>query len=51
LIIGGGLAGMTAALSLADQGFASFIIEKEDRLGGITITFIKLLRGWIRGFI
>ena len=34
LIIGGGLAGMTAALSLADQGFASIIVEKESELGG-----------------
>ena len=34
LIIGGGLAGITAALSLADQGFASFIVEKEAELGG-----------------
>jgi heterodisulfide reductase subunit A-like polyferredoxin len=34
LIIGGGLAGITAALSLAAQGFASFIVEKEEALGG-----------------
>jgi heterodisulfide reductase subunit A len=34
LIIGGGLAGMTAALSLADQGFPSCIVEKETELGG-----------------
>ncbi|MHB9099319.1 MAG: NAD(P)-binding protein, partial [Syntrophales bacterium] len=34
LIIGGGLAGVTAALSLADQGFASFIVEKDAELGG-----------------
>ncbi len=34
LIIGGGLAGITAALALADQGFKSFIIEKEAVLGG-----------------
>jgi heterodisulfide reductase subunit A-like polyferredoxin len=34
LIIGGGLAGITAALSLADQGFASFIVEKDAELGG-----------------
>lgn len=34
LIIGGGLAGITAALSLADQGFPSIIIEKEAELGG-----------------
>ena len=34
LIIGGGLAGITAALSFADQGFESHIVEKEDALGG-----------------
>ena len=34
LIIGGGLAGITAALALADQGFPSFIVEKQDTLGG-----------------
>ncbi|MBN2844757.1 MAG: FAD-dependent oxidoreductase [Deltaproteobacteria bacterium] len=34
LIIGGGLAGITAALSLADQGFESHLVEKEAELGG-----------------
>ena len=34
LIIGGGAAGMTAALTLADQGFPVHIIEREDKLGG-----------------
>ena len=34
MIIGGGLAGITAALSLADQGFESYIVEKEAVLGG-----------------
>jgi heterodisulfide reductase subunit A len=34
LIIGGGLAGMTAALTLADQGFECFLIEKTPALGG-----------------
>ncbi|MBN1381983.1 MAG: FAD-dependent oxidoreductase [Deltaproteobacteria bacterium] len=34
MIIGGGLAGITAALSLADQGFESYIVEKEPSLGG-----------------
>ena len=35
LVIGGGAAGMTAALGLAKQGFESVLIEKEDELGGI----------------
>jgi heterodisulfide reductase subunit A len=34
LIIGGGIAGMTTALELANQGFESFLIEKSDKLGG-----------------
>jgi heterodisulfide reductase subunit A-like polyferredoxin len=34
LIIGGGAAGMTAALNLADQGFPVHLIEREDALGG-----------------
>ena len=35
LIIGGGVAGMTAALNIADQGFKAFIVEKELQLGGL----------------
>jgi len=35
LIIGGGVAGMTAALNIADQGFNAVIVEKKPRLGGI----------------
>lgn len=34
LVIGGGLSGMTAALSLADQGFEVALVEKSGRLGG-----------------
>ncbi len=34
LVIGGGLAGMTAALDVADQGFPVHLIEKEGLLGG-----------------
>jgi heterodisulfide reductase subunit A len=34
LVIGGGVAGMTAALSLADQGFPTTLVEKNDVLGG-----------------
>ena len=34
LIIGGGLAGMTAALSMAEQGYRAYLIEKEAELGG-----------------
>jgi heterodisulfide reductase subunit A len=34
LVIGGGLSGMTAALSLAEQGFDCYLVEKEQELGG-----------------
>ena len=34
LVIGGGIAGMTAAKTMADQGFKTFLIEKNDSLGG-----------------
>jgi heterodisulfide reductase subunit A2 len=34
LVIGGGLAGMTAALSIAAQGFPVYLVEKEPHLGG-----------------
>ena len=39
LVIGGGVAGMAAALSLAKQGFPVHIVEKEKELGG----FVKNL--------
>ena len=35
LVIGGGVSGMTAALSLADQGFRVYLVEREGRLGGL----------------
>ncbi|MBU1877666.1 MAG: FAD-dependent oxidoreductase, partial [Chloroflexi bacterium] len=34
LVIGGGVAGMTAALSLADQGYQVVLVEREPALGG-----------------
>jgi len=34
LVIGGGPAGMTAALNLADQGFPVHLVEKSGQLGG-----------------
>ncbi|MCW5206178.1 CoB--CoM heterodisulfide reductase iron-sulfur subunit A family protein [Desulfobulbus sp. F5] len=34
LVIGGGLAGMTAALTIAEQGFAVTLVEREKNLGG-----------------
>jgi heterodisulfide reductase subunit A len=34
LVIGGGVAGMTAALDLADQGYPTVLVEKSGKLGG-----------------
>jgi heterodisulfide reductase subunit A-like polyferredoxin len=34
LVVGGGIAGMTAALALADQGFPVHLVEKTPQLGG-----------------
>ena len=34
LVIGGGLAGMTAALSIASQGFPVYLVEKQAQMGG-----------------
>ncbi len=45
LIIGGGLAGMTAALDLADQGFGVHLLEREEELGGNLRYIYCTLRG------
>jgi heterodisulfide reductase subunit A len=42
LVIGGGVAGMTAALNLNNQGFKTHLIEKEDQLGGRLRSLHKL---------
>ncbi|MGD9098881.1 MAG: FAD-dependent oxidoreductase [Anaerolineae bacterium] len=34
LVIGGGLAGMTAALSIAEQGYPVYLVERSAQLGG-----------------
>ncbi len=35
LVIGGGISGLTAALTLANQGYQVELIEKQERLGGL----------------
>ncbi|MBI4721756.1 MAG: hydrogenase iron-sulfur subunit [Candidatus Stahlbacteria bacterium] len=37
LVIGGGIAGMTAALSLANQNIAVHLVEQQNRLGGLMV--------------
>jgi heterodisulfide reductase subunit A len=35
LVVGGGVAGMTSALSIANQGHEVYLVEKEPQLGGL----------------
>ena len=45
LVIGGGGAGMTAALGLADQGFEVVIVEKASQLGGLARSLTTTIEG------
>jgi heterodisulfide reductase subunit A-like polyferredoxin len=45
LVVGGGVAGMTSALTLAQQGFKAHIVEKGDSLGGQAVHLKKTWRG------
>jgi len=45
LVIGGGVAGLTAALTIADQGFQVHLVEKNDHLGGFTRNLNFTLEG------
>ena len=45
LVIGGGIGGITAALGVADQGFHTVLLEKEDKLGGNALNLETTWRG------
>lgn len=45
LVIGGGISGMSAALSLARQGFEVYLVEKEEELGGLMGSIYYTLEG------
>jgi heterodisulfide reductase subunit A len=45
LVVGGGLAGMTAALSIADQGYEVALVERGERLGGNLVRLKKMPDG------
>jgi heterodisulfide reductase subunit A-like polyferredoxin len=45
LVIGGGVAGMNAALGLADQGYEVVVVEKEDELGGLAKRLTATIEG------
>ncbi|MFX0100319.1 MAG: FAD-dependent oxidoreductase [Candidatus Hodarchaeota archaeon] len=45
LVIGGGISGLTAALSFAEMGFEACLVEKEAELGGYARNIRKTLEG------
>ena len=45
LVIGGGIAGMNAALSLGKQGFEVVLVEKEPELGGFARNLHHTIEG------
>jgi heterodisulfide reductase subunit A len=45
LVVGGGLAGMTSALSMANQGFEVYLLEKAADLGGMARRIYYTLEG------
>ena len=45
MVIGGGVAGMNAALALAEQGFRVELVEKEDALGGVARRIYHTAKG------
>jgi heterodisulfide reductase subunit A-like polyferredoxin len=46
LVIGGGVAGLEAAASLADMGFNAYLVEKGDKLGGQARNLVISSRGY-----
>jgi heterodisulfide reductase subunit A len=52
LVIGGGVAGMEAARSIADQGFQVYLVEKTDKLGGNAWNLVVSAKGHnYRGYL
>jgi heterodisulfide reductase subunit A len=45
LVLGGGVAGMSAALTLADQGFHTYLVERQSSLGGLARELYFTLEG------
>jgi heterodisulfide reductase subunit A len=43
LVVGGGVAGMEAALGVAEQGYRAYLVEKTAELGGVAL---RLRRTW-----
>ncbi len=52
LVIGGGIAGMRSALSLAQQGIEVHLVEKSESLGGLALKIPETLEGAdVRAFV
>ncbi len=52
LVLGGGIAGMTTALGLADQGFPVHLVEATTTLGGTALRIATTLEGGdVRAFV
>jgi heterodisulfide reductase subunit A-like polyferredoxin len=52
LVIGGGVAGLEAARSIADMGFQAYLVEKGDKLGGQAWNLVTSARGYnYRGYL
>jgi heterodisulfide reductase subunit A len=45
LVVGGGVAGMSASLSLADMGYRVYLVERSGKLGGVARNVHRTLRG------
>ncbi|NDV20962.1 4Fe-4S dicluster domain-containing protein [Pseudodesulfovibrio sp. JC047] len=45
LVVGGGVAGMTAAMAIADQGYGVCLVESEEELGGMAMRLHTQLDG------
>ena len=45
MVVGGGVAGMEAARSMADMGFQAYLVEKGDTLGGQARNLVVSSRG------
>jgi heterodisulfide reductase subunit A len=45
MVVGGGIAGMAAARSLARQGYETHIVEKSERLGGQALNLFRTAAG------
>ncbi|MGD9333905.1 MAG: CoB--CoM heterodisulfide reductase iron-sulfur subunit A family protein [Desulfobacterales bacterium] len=45
LVIGGGVAGMVSALDLAEQGVKTYLVERDDKLGGQALKLYATYQG------